>query len=536
MKSGLLFFTLTLAAFSLGAQTEVKTEITAVNVYLFGAMETRGGAITLKKGENQIVLSGLSAHIVPNSIQVKGNSNYTISGVKHKINYLSKPKINPKIRAKMDSLENSEFLLSTRSAMRLVYQEEKAMIQANRAFNGDEKALMVEDIEEMANFYRSRMKEIEYKMIEVAAEEAKLRETINRLRSELDVFQTTQNQNTGEIHISLLASKNVDSPLEVSYMVYNCGWAPTYDLRSEELGANVELVYKAKVFQSTGTDWNNVMLTFSTGNPSEGGQYPTLYNWYIGLRDPGQTVYRSGNRDSEDKYAGAAMQEIAVSSMQIEGKSKSFSENNVVVRDNVVQTEFAISVPQTVPSDNQQYDIELQRISLNGAYEYFTAPKVDKDAFLIVHVTDWMKHNLLQGESNIYFKGSFVGNGYLDPMVNSDSLTFSMGRDKGIVVKREVVDNLSSTGIIGSKRKVTQGFEISVTNTKKQAVKLKLEDQIPVKTDGQIEVDTDELSGGQLNATTGKVTWQVDIAPGETKKIRLVYTVKYPKKKVLTNF
>jgi len=532
MKRVLLSFLTSVACIASFAQTAIKTDITSVNVYRYGALETRNGAVTLKKGENTIKLSGLSAHIVPNSIQVKGNANYTITGVKHQISYLNKPKLSPPLQAKRDSLDNAEFLLSTRVAMKQVYSEEKAMMQANRSFNGTQKALLPEDIEEMADFFRSRIKEIEYKIIEVQREESQLRETVKRLKEELDQHLIRMQQNTGEIQITLLAEKNLESPIEVSYMVNNAGWYPNYDLRSADLGENIDLVYKAKVFQATGNDWNNVMLTFSTGNPSEGGQFPTLYNWYVGLRDP--ISYRM----NMGYAAPSSDSDMQLSTIAVEGrvdKAKSMAEN-VEIRDNVVQTEFVVSIPQSIPSDNLQYDVELQRVSMNAGYEYFTVPKLDRDAFLVAHVTDWMKYNLLPGESNIYFKGSFVGNGYLDPMTSSDSLTFSMGRDKGIIVKRDVIENLTTGGTMGGKRKVSQGFEISLTNTKKRSVKVKLEDQIPVKTDGQIEVESDELSGGLLNTTTGKVTWVMEIAPGETKKVKLVYTVKYPKKKVLTNF
>jgi uncharacterized protein (TIGR02231 family) len=538
MKSTLSIAAFLALATMAAAQTPVKTDITAVTVYLNGAVETRSGAVSLKKGENQIVLASLSQFITPGSVQVKGSPNFTISSVKYQINYLTKPKDSPTIKQKRDSLENTEFLLSTRQAMKSVYAEEKSMILSNKSINGNQKALMVEDLEEMAGFFRNRLKEIEFKLIETERDIKKFQETVQRLKNELNQLRSKHHQNTGEIHITLLSDKNVDSPLEVSYLVNNAGWYPTYDLRSADLGESVELVYKAKVWQATGNEWNNVTMTFSTGNPALGGQHPSLYPWFVGLREPGAQVYRAtANSGAPAVYEDREeVRTISASQVQIKSKSESFSDKYVQVKENVVQTEFIVTASQTIPSDNQQYDIEVQRVMLKGAYEYFAVPKLDKDAFLIVHVMDWMKHNLLPGESNIYFKGSYVGSGYLDPMVNSDSLTFSMGRDRGIVIKREPIENLSGGGTLGSKRRVQQGYEISITNTKKKAIRIKVEDQVPVKTDSQIEVEHNDLSGGQLNTTTGTVTWTLDIPPGETVKRKLIYTVKYPKKKVLTNF
>ncbi|TFH46191.1 MAG: DUF4139 domain-containing protein, partial [Bacteroidia bacterium] len=54
-------------------------------------------------------------------------------------------------------------------------------------------------------------------------------------------------------------------------------------------------------------------------------------------------------------------------------------------------------------------------------------------------------------------------------------------------------------------------------------------DQIPLSQNSSIEVDPQELSGGTLDRATGKIRWDLRIAPQETKEIILTYGVKYPK-------
>jgi hypothetical protein len=73
-----------------------------------------------------------------------------------------------------------------------------------------------------------------------------------------------------------------------------------------------------------------------------------------------------------------------------------------------------------------------------------------------------------------------------------------------------------------------------VQNNKKQAINLVIEDQIPISQNGDIEVSTEELSGAQYDPQTGKLTWKVTLAPGETVKKQIRFNVKYPKKKYLT--
>ena len=66
-------------------------------------------------------------------------------------------------------------------------------------------------------------------------------------------------------------------------------------------------------------------------------------------------------------------------------------------------------------------------------------------------------------------------------------------------------------------------------------MKLILEDQVPVSKQKDIEVKINELSDGELNSTTGKVIWKLDLPAGETVKKNISFTVKYPKDKTISN-
>jgi hypothetical protein len=50
----------------------------------------------------------------------------------------------------------------------------------------------------------------------------------------------------------------------------------------------------------------------------------------------------------------------------------------------------------------------------------------------------------------------------------------------------------------------------------------------------EIEVITEEKSGGQQDAVTGIITWNLSIPSAQKKEVVLRYLVKYPKSKVLT--
>jgi uncharacterized protein (TIGR02231 family) len=122
-----------------------------------------------------------------------------------------------------------------------------------------------------------------------------------------------------------------------------------------------------------------------------------------------------------------------------------------------------------------------------------------------------------------------VGKSYIDPNNIKDTLSVSLGRDKRIVVKREKLKDFTSRKLIGTNRRDSYAYEISVRNTKNEVVKLTIEDQVPISQNNQIEVTVTDTGMAKYNKDTGKLTWPLTLQPNETKKVTYKFEVKYPK-------
>jgi uncharacterized protein (TIGR02231 family) len=129
----------------------------------------------------------------------------------------------------------------------------------------------------------------------------------------------------------------------------------------------------------------------------------------------------------------------------------------------------------------------------------------------------------------------YIGKTYIDPNQTSDTLNLSMGRDKKVSIKREKIVEKSGTKFLSSYKEQTFTYETTIRNNKKEAVQLALKDQYPVSTDKEIEIELQQSDKAKANAETGVLTWELKLAPGETKKVRISYRVKYPKDKVIDN-
>lgn len=191
--------------------------------------------------------------------------------------------------------------------------------------------------------------------------------------------------------------------------------------------------------------------------------------------------------------------------------------------------EFEIKKPLTLAANGKTTTTEIGRYELPATYEYRGVPRADKDAFLVADATRWQQLNLLEGEANVYFENSFVGKTIIDPAQTTDTLHFSLGRDNGIRIQRTKVADRSTRRLLASNQEQTMTWRITVKNTRKEAVALTLQDQIPVSRKNEITVTTEELSGGQLDRERGFVTWQLQLQPSEQRELTLQYRVKYPK-------
>jgi hypothetical protein len=200
---------------------------------------------------------------------------------------------------------------------------------------------------------------------------------------------------------------------------------------------------------------------------------------------------------------------------------------------NQTSVEFEIKTPYTIPSDGKNLTIEIDKYSLPANYQYFCTPKIDKNAYLIARILDWEKYNLLEGEANVFFEDTYTGKTLLDVRYMSDTLTISLGRDKGVSIKRDIQKQFTTKQFLGTKKEETKSWLISIKNNKQQNISISLFDQIPVSAIEDIEVNPINISNGKLDPEKGMIKWEFQLKPTEKKDIDLKYSVKYPKFRTL---
>lgn len=510
-----------------GDETVIKPGLNSVKVFLHGAELSYSAEVKLNKGMNDIVFTGLSTSIDQNSISVSAKGDAVIMSVGQQFNFLRTQAKTPQIKLLEDSLETLNKSLVMNQDESSVLNEEVGLLMANKSIGNEKIGVSISELQKMAEFFRKRLTEIKSKMYDLSFAAKKIQKNIDRIQNQLNELNNQINKPTNEIIVSISAKSTATYEIDFSYLMRDAGWVPAYDIRVDKLNSPAQLNYKANVWQNGGFDWNDVEIILSTRNPVANNNKPELYPWFIDFARP--ALYREMKGAATKSLDAANMQVMAAPTAGASETMADYFEMN----DRQLSVEFTPQIKYSIASDNKPHSVALQDFTVPARYEYYAAPKLDNNAFLIGYLTDWGNYNLLQGKANIYFENSFVGQSNINPGTTKDTLVLSLGRDQNVSVSREVVKDFSEDKFLSSNVERTFAFEIKIKNNKKTAAKVLVEDQIPISKNEDITVKLIESSGAVYDSDNGKLKWLVDVEGGKSISKKLVYSVKYPKDKVI---
>jgi TonB-dependent SusC/RagA subfamily outer membrane receptor len=205
----------------------------------------------------------------------------------------------------------------------------------------------------------------------------------------------------------------------------------------------------------------------------------------------------------------------------------------VLQSEQLLNQQFEVELPYDVVQGFNAQTVTLQSKEIPVLYKHVTIPGISTQVYLIAEIVDWSKYNLLPGDATVQMQGTYVGATALNTAATNDTLAITLGVDKQVNVQRALLKDVSSIKFLGSNKLQTFTYEISVKNNKQEGVALQVQDQIPLSTNTDIEIVLKEPGGATYTDDKGFLTWQLNLAPGEVKKLQYTFTVRYPKDKTL---
>ncbi|GGI22397.1 DUF4139 domain-containing protein [Pedobacter mendelii] len=525
---------------SVFAQQQIKTKATleSVTVYNNGAQLTHYGKVNLPAGTSEIVINNISGRVNENSIQVGVSSGVTILAVQFNRDFLNTEAANPEIKKLNDSIKIASNELTKTKNAKTIEEQTLLLLDENRKSGGTSNGTNVTELVKLAAYYRTKNAEVRNAISVLNLVEEKQNERLTALQQQINEIRSNPRQQLGQLVLQLMAKENTEASYNVSYVTPNANWLASYDIKAIGTANPLGIVYKAAITQSTGLDWKKVKLSLSTGNPNYNITAPNLNPWFVSSYNQIQQALQGKAPGLNINDERQALKEVVMirgsnSLKRKENPAPSTINNYTTVNETQLGVTFDIDIPYDVSSDNKPHTVAFKTYEVPASYKYYATPRLSSDAYLLAEVTNWEKLNLQAGEANIIFEGTYTGKSFINPASIQDTLSLSMGKDKKIIITKEKQEDFSSTKFIGSNKKQAFTYLIKIRNTKKEAIELSLKDQYPLSTESDIEIELLESSNAEVNKETGMLSWKLKIAPNETKTIKLSYSIKAPKSKII---
>jgi uncharacterized protein (TIGR02231 family) len=502
------------AAFA-DAQT-VSGAISKVTVYRGQALVTRTLNVDLPAGTSELIVTGLPAKIVPESIYAQTSGDIKVLSVRFREKAVRED-TREEVKQLDAQIEEVKYKLKCADRDYRYFGHYGKMFEGIKDFtitaaksDLDRGLLTFEPIEKLAAL-------IEEKSLEYHKHTTKLEDEIAQLKKELELLTRKRKQldagrsrteREAVLYVSNEAKKKAS--IELSYLVNGANWNPQYNLRANPQKSNVLIEYNAVVNQTSGENWNGVALSLSTAEPTMVSAPPVLDPMLVSLSLPVQTQQaeqqlfvqlENVRRQLQSRKANikkgiaanADLNLLAISNQEFVLRAtgqqvKEFQKQlAVATRKEGVSVTYKLPGKLSLPSRSDQQLVTIASVSAKADFTLIATPLLTDYVYLQAELLNKSETILLPGQASVFRNGEFVGNSQLPLVTIGEKLTAGFGIDSQVQVTRELEDK--KTRIQGGNRIDTYHYRIALSNYKNTAVELRLLDRLPYTDDSSVKIE-----------------------------------------------
>lgn len=532
MNTKLTVFAIALSAVVSWAQKPVFTQasLESARVYFNSAELTHKANVKLPKGTSEVVISNIADYLNEGTIQIGSTNDVTVMSVQFSNRFIEE----------YDAVADSPFIKPVKDSIRLV---EVALGKLNNQITTERKTIdlldanqkvgtaqgsTVLELTKLVDYYKTKRNQLANEVDKLVEQKATLDLKLTNLQDRLAFNEgKDEKASKGKLVLQVMNEKEGNTSFQIKYLTQQASWKPFYDLRVDKVNSPVKVVYKADVRQNSGIDWRNVKLSLTSGIANQSNEIPQWNTWFLNYQEEVSNVVGglATRRNSRASMAYEKREMQAIDVLYEESIISDFMEVNT----SQLNVSFDINIPYTIVSNGKTHSVSLNNFSIPATYKYYAAPKLDLNAYLVATIKDYEGFNLLEGEANVIFDGVYVGKTHLDPANTEEEMKLNMGRDARIVLTRTLVKDKSGSKTLSSKKSQNFLYDISVRNTKSESVDIQIEDQYPISSNKEIEVELTDKSGATVNEEKGLLQWNLKLKANESKTVRLGYQIKSDK-------
>ncbi|MBW2733089.1 MAG: mucoidy inhibitor MuiA family protein [Deltaproteobacteria bacterium] len=394
---------------------------------------------------------------------------------------------------------------------------------------------------------------------------AKARRVVQRQREQITPdFQASQRQlaemknlmklEETTVLVTLQGSRETPSTVDLTYMIPGATWEPMHDLRVRtSKSKTAEVVSFAVVTQTSGEDWRNAKLSFSTQSSTQSVRIPELEALTLGETHKATRILTSkmtSFRRAEQAFRKQGQMWNRAHQKASRRQRLSFDESyqrNIkylqVVQSKTVRifqglqkrgttAHFrAISAP-SVRGDGHPVRMRIGRSVLATTQKIVAVPEQSLNAARTLEMTNSTKQSFLPGKVALYQDGAFLGMTDINFIAQGERFSLFLNVADHLKLSRKM-DRKHSALVRKRRNKMRVAFIVTVENLSSEESVVALTDRIPLSENKEIKIDRVKISGGLKPNSQGLLHWTLKLAPKEKRQFRVAYQVEYPSELVL---
>ena len=540
--TSLVLVTMATASPSWAAELDTNSAIDTVTVYPDGATVTRIITVDLPSGDSTLVAKDFPLALDTSSIRVEGEGGAkltigTIDARSPRAAPVNLPELEKRLEALSDQRADLQGAIDSANARRKFAEHFAEAAPVGIGEKGEARP-----IAEWRTAFAAVGEEIASADTAIRDATRKLRE-IDRQIAQLEAERKAKPASKLEVRMDIAAPAATKATLRVTYNVRNARWMPLYDARldtgAKDRKAQLELVRRAEITQSTGEDWSNVTLGVSTVRISRGGSAPELGSLVAQYPQPQRPMALGTASDlarpapMTRQAQSPAMAKVAESAEPRERAD----EQQAVAEIGDFQATFRIPGRVSLGAAEGAKSLRIAAMTVPADLAVRAAPVLDPTAFLEASFKQTDDTTLLPGKVAIYRDGVFVGRGKISASAKDDIVRLGFGADDKVRIERAVLKrNEGSAGLLVTTSKTDErSFKTTIRNGHDFPIKVAIEDQLPVSESEDIVVEmlpaTTPPTAKDIRDKRGVLEWSFDAKAGEVKDINFAWRIRWPKDK-----
>ncbi|HEV3185807.1 MAG TPA: mucoidy inhibitor MuiA family protein [Xanthobacteraceae bacterium] len=529
----MLIFAVLATAPAAAGEVEVRSQIDTVTVYPDGATVTRVIRVDLPGGDTTLIDRDFPPGLDPASLRIEGETSarVVIGAIDARAPRPDRPANAPEIEKQVEALRDERAALddgiAAQSARKAFAQRfaEQAPVAGGDKGGARPLAEWREAFSAVA---------VEISATDAAIRESKLKQRdIDRKLVRLNAQIQANPARKLEVRVDLAAEAAATATFRVTYAVRGARWVPLYDARLDSGGrdrkASLDLVRRAEIVQQTGEDWADVALSVSTVRTLKGGNAPDLRPMLVRYEQP-RPVATGGQLRADRLVQQAAPPPAAAAP---DDEKVVAVEREAAVDTGGFQAVFRVPGRISVAANEGAKSFRIAAAALSPDLLVRATPALDAAAYLQASFKHGEDAPLLPGRVSLYRDGVYVGRGDMPGAAKEETVRLGFGADDKVKVVRSVVRRSEgSAGIISSAKTDEREFKIAVRNGHDAAVRVAIEDRLPVSEVADVTVEmlpaTTPPTERDAGDRRGVLAWTFDAPPAELREIKLAWRVRWP--------